>query len=234
MLNALDEYEDEDLNNYKGEHYDSQREKYQDPITGAHFRYKEVYNKLSAIQRKQTEAPFTFENNPQILKLNCGKKVKSWNVYRYLFKSQDSVANAIDKLSPASALKPKPLNLKSLLQSKDKAGICSSNKPGTSQSKYECKKVKPAKIRASLMYIMQSIVAIKVPQINRSLCRRWDGIRLQGWGQARWRCRQGIILGRRVECCRNCAISSRRMLLVQEMRMLIQQSKSLPKIQSCC
>ena len=62
-LDANDIYEDDsdldeniDLLNYKGEFFNSKREKYQDPITGAHFRYEEVYRILKLMQNKESKS----------------------------------------------------------------------------------------------------------------------------------------------------------------------------------
>lgn len=42
-----------DLLNYKGELYGVEQEKYQDPITGAHFKYSDVYNRLKKLAGKE-------------------------------------------------------------------------------------------------------------------------------------------------------------------------------------
>lgn len=141
------------LNNYKGEHYDSQREKYQDPVTGAHFRYKEVYDKLFVLQQKQTlkNKPPDFESHLQALNhtylkktlSNRFEKVKSSNIQSYLFKSQDSLT---DK-EPFNTTKNK---LDPFTRSTNKPNIHSADKPSTAKHHEE---VKIITIRPSLMYI---------------------------------------------------------------------------------
>jgi len=149
---------EEDLNNYKGEYYDNQREKYQDPVTGAHFRYREVYNKLKAIQQKQTHV--CSENNLQALKPNRLKEVKSWNVYRHLFKSQDSITNAGDPMKKLSSLSNVKLPSNVLSNHKPQKlrllnGSKQSKKPATSQSKHEWEELKVKHVRPSFMYFRQ-------------------------------------------------------------------------------
>ena len=65
-----------DLLNYKGEYYDNPSEKYQDPITGAHFRYKDVYQRLLYLIKTQS---------PKILQETKSKNIK------------ESVINALNK-----------------------------------------------------------------------------------------------------------------------------------------
>jgi len=40
----------EDILNYKGEYYENEAKKYQDPITGAHFQYEDLCRRLNAIK----------------------------------------------------------------------------------------------------------------------------------------------------------------------------------------
>lgn len=127
-------------------HYDSESEKYQDPVTGAHFRYREVCDKLRAVQKAIAHA--NVENPSHPPKSNCFRKMKSWNIYRHLFKSQDSIAsiiNPLKRLSSINSLKPasnvpsttkrRAQKLTLLCESKDKARH--SKKPTTSQAKYD-------------------------------------------------------------------------------------------------
>eukprot|EP00826_Nyctotherus_ovalis_P053378 TRINITY_DN6928_c0_g2_i2.p2 TRINITY_DN6928_c0_g2~~TRINITY_DN6928_c0_g2_i2.p2 ORF type:complete len:152 (-),score=27.94 TRINITY_DN6928_c0_g2_i2:441-896(-) len=142
-----------DLNNYKGEHYDSDNEKHQDPVTGAHFRYKEVCDKLRAIQKEMGHSNVESLNQPP--KSNCFSKIKSWNIYRHLFKSQDSIASTINplkRLSSINSLKPvsnipsttnrKAQKLTLLSEPKDKPR--NSKKPITAQAKYEQIQLRPS------------------------------------------------------------------------------------------
>ncbi len=53
------ETEDNHLANYKGEFCQDQDTKYQDPVTGAHFRYEDMCRRLLHLQRQAAPSLFT-------------------------------------------------------------------------------------------------------------------------------------------------------------------------------
>ena len=44
---------DIDFENFKGIHYTDNMEKYQDPITGCHFEYHDIYRRLKTLKVKR-------------------------------------------------------------------------------------------------------------------------------------------------------------------------------------
>lgn len=46
----------EDAHNYKGMYFEDNEEKYQDPVTGAHFEFKDISNKLEWIRQERCKS----------------------------------------------------------------------------------------------------------------------------------------------------------------------------------
>ena len=92
MNNPDNDYED--LINYKGEFYGKETEKYQDPITGAHFRYEEVFKKLKCIKEELEITNYNsmdLQATPlQVVRSNKLKITKNRNQHKFLFKSQEN------------------------------------------------------------------------------------------------------------------------------------------------
>lgn len=89
-----------DPHNYKGIYIDEEPgTKFQDPETGAHFDYQEMFDKLleveTTIRRSQERDPKTIEKNKELLKDEDkeGKQVKIDN----LFKTEDHTRVKVDK-----------------------------------------------------------------------------------------------------------------------------------------
>jgi len=51
--------DDEDLADYKGEYFHDQETKYQDPVTGAHFKYEDICLRLRLIQEEEQHEPIS-------------------------------------------------------------------------------------------------------------------------------------------------------------------------------
>lgn len=90
-----DDYDEEqvvDHNNYKGIYIDEEPgAKFQDPETGAHFEYNEIYNKLlqveEEVRRSQERDKKTIAKNKELLKLDEDSDVYQQQI---LFRTQDN------------------------------------------------------------------------------------------------------------------------------------------------
>ena len=96
---------EDNLLNYKGEHFADDNAKFIDPATGAHFRYKEVFNLLLELREKRDFLieercrlnPLHEGNDNQILVLNTishfeegtANPVKSSGVGKFIYNTQD-------------------------------------------------------------------------------------------------------------------------------------------------
>ena len=107
------------LNDYKGIHHDTKNKKYQDKLTGAHFEYKDMCRKLSALLKEKATASIPKEdekrdvtkvkiqvlkdqtNNPKDLtatKLTtCKKKYREGNVEKIVIHKVQKSALALTK-----------------------------------------------------------------------------------------------------------------------------------------
>ena len=83
------------LKNYKGEFYNKKHDRYQDPITGAHFKYEDVMSKLYSLQDEQFITTYcsTVANNDAYLKdeePDQFETLNDYNMNQFLFSSQDN------------------------------------------------------------------------------------------------------------------------------------------------
>ena len=60
------------MNNYKGIYFDDDNEKYTCPVTGAHFKFEDLYARIERIRIKRGESLVEYDSN--------GNKVQVKNV----------------------------------------------------------------------------------------------------------------------------------------------------------
>ena len=91
----LKEIEGNALANYKGEFYIDQESNYQDPVTGAHFKYEDMYLQLYLLQQKQLQN--SLENisgsMPEVVQTEEAEKapaLESEDMDQFLFRTQEN------------------------------------------------------------------------------------------------------------------------------------------------
>ena len=80
---------------YKGEFYGKPSDHYQDPITGAHFKYKDVFHRLQLIQEENMISLHyaTTESPSELIRTEESNYMNGSNdcdMFKFLFKSQDA------------------------------------------------------------------------------------------------------------------------------------------------